>query len=203
VGFIKAAREWVLGEYAVPNDLTYAIGFSFGGDMTYRLMCEASDIISGFAVTGQGGPWSRNSGLDTNKYPWAAGCAQATPRPLWKGIGTNDVYYSAEQARTGWESFAKKVLGCCGEVTESAVADGVTCLRFEKCAVATEFCSYTGMEHIYPSVATAPQEDGFTDNGRGASWQATPAAWDVWREAFTPADVACDDDAPSSSRGSS
>ena len=184
VGFIKAAREWVLGEYAVPDDLTYAIGFSLGGAMTYRLMCEASDVISGFGVVGQSGPWSTTP-LDSSKFPWAAGCAQTTPRPLWKGIGTNDYFFTDETARNGWETFVVDVLGCSGEVTDRIVADGVTCSRFESCAVATEFCVYEGMPHIFPSASTTPQ--GATDNGRGASWQATPAAWDVWREAYSPA----------------
>eukprot|EP00966_Prymnesium_polylepis_P109290 2529819-Prymnesium_polylepis.1 len=52
IGFIRAARDWAIARFNVSSNTTFAIGFSFGGDVVLRLMCEASDIFSGFAVVG-------------------------------------------------------------------------------------------------------------------------------------------------------
>ena len=197
VGFIMAARDEVLARYSVTDSLTYVIGFSFGGNMAYRLMCEESDRLSGFAVVGQEGPWANSP--PPASMPWAAACAPAVPRPLWVGIGTEDWFYTAARAEEGWKAVATSVLGCSGSITTSrpllAASSGgmvyngsvnpkVSCQSYEACAsgAATAFCTYEGMPHIYPSTSGAPQTDE-TDNGVGESHQATIAAWALWSEA--------------------
>jgi poly(3-hydroxybutyrate) depolymerase len=115
VGFIRAARDWVLARYAVAGDLAYAIGFSFGGEMTYRLMCEASDVISGFGVVGAAGPYTANTNAaaaGSYAASWAQSCSPATPRPLWQSMGTSDYFYQAAATETSWRTYAETVMQC-------------------------------------------------------------------------------------------
>ena len=63
----------------IPRQRTFAIGFSFGGGMVYRLMCEASDIIFGFAVVAQPGPFSQQASIYGSGHgsSWSQSCHPA------------------------------------------------------------------------------------------------------------------------------
>ena len=58
MGFIRSSVAYVHNHIQIPEQRTYAVGFSFGGGLVYRLMCEASDIFAGYAVYAQPGPFS-------------------------------------------------------------------------------------------------------------------------------------------------
>ena len=63
VAFLRRLIGHVNGHVRIPQNLTYTIGFSLGGGMAYRLMCNSSDLISGFGVVAQPGPYGRCSGF--------------------------------------------------------------------------------------------------------------------------------------------
>lgn len=157
VGFVRAAREWVLARYAVADQLTFAIGFSFGAEMTFRLMCEASDVISGFGVVGAAGPYTANTNsaaAGSYSASWAQSCSPATPRPLWQAMGTSDYYYSAAATETSWRTYSETVMQCAATSLRTVSrTSGVTCQQYTSCAAidagrypnATELCTYQGM----------------------------------------------------------
>ena len=184
LGFIRAAQARVLGEYSVPDGLTYATGFSMGGAMVYELLCEASDTISGFSSVGQGGPFER-------PYLQPPPCTPAYARPFWKAIGGFDTYYrNGDTVVQAWRDVATQLLGCTqASLTQSTPAPFVTCERYTACAAVTEYCVYEGMQHVYPSVLPfGDYPPYFTDyTGVGASWQALPAAFALWTNTSVPA----------------
>ena len=136
-GFVRAAVGYTQARTAV-RDVTYAIGFSMGGGMTYRLMCEASDVIAGFAIASQTGPWGgAEFGYGAaSGASWAGGnCTPAVKRPFWAGIGTRDIFYTEAGVRRGWEGYSRAALGCSDEPTLVLERgnSSVTCLRLSNC----------------------------------------------------------------------
>jgi poly(3-hydroxybutyrate) depolymerase len=116
VGFFRAAVADVHARANVVQNTTYAIGFSMGGGMIYRLMCEASDLFSGFSVVAQYGPWAPNAGIGSaHGASWVGNCTPAAPRPFWASVGTSDRFFDATNARLGWEGMSRTAKGCSGE----------------------------------------------------------------------------------------
>ena len=111
VSFIREATTTVLSQYSIANNAAYVIGFSFGGDMAFRLSCEASDLFLGFGITGQAGAWA--GGTSAVGKPWASSCSPSPARrPLWMGIGTDDSFFTAADAETSFHAYSTSVLGC-------------------------------------------------------------------------------------------
>ena len=99
VGFFRAAVADVHARANVVQNTTYAIGFSMGGGMIYRLMCEASDLFSGFSVVAQYGPWAPNAGTAAHGASWVGNCTPAAPRPFWASVGTSAIASSTRPTR--------------------------------------------------------------------------------------------------------
>lgn len=197
----------VHGRIAIPQHLTYALGFSMGGGLVYRLLCEASDVISGFGVACQPGPYSDDYQiyLGTAKgSSWAAQCRPTIARPLWVVSGTGDRFFTTANTSLGWEGMARQALGCQGapllepapnETTSLLLTvhwseshsrvRGVTCQRFDQCSgnAIARHCVYTGMGHEYPSGAA---EAAGLASAVATPLDATPAGWAFWQAVTTP-----------------
>jgi len=190
VSFIREATSTVLSQYNfAENAGAYAIGFSFGGDMAFRLSCEASDLFLGFGVTGQAGAWA--GGISANGRPWKSSCAPSPARrPLWMAMGTNDNFYTASAAEASFHSYSTSVLGCAANSYETYVAvSGVTCKRYTGCLdlVPAEYCEYERMTHIHPTSNTGMTGGAVSDStGLGPQWQATTSAWRLWHLSSLP-----------------
>ena len=100
MGFIKALIDTFINKYNIDPDRVYSCGFSNGGAMTYKLMCELSDHIA--AAASVGGKMF-NSTYDA--------CNPLHPMPLLQINGTNDpivningnpIYYSADETLSYW-----------------------------------------------------------------------------------------------------
>ena len=133
------------------------------------------------------GDWARSM------VGYSETCDPTPAKPIWQAIGTADDLVSEvvrvpEDMLASWNHNADTILGCAATVTKTKRNDLVECHERAECtemepAGKTEICIYEGMQHIYPSVPTAPQDEAYSDaNGAGASYQATPAAWAFWNK---------------------
>jgi len=178
VGFIRATINHIHASNNVPQRRTTAVGFSMGGGITYRLMCEASDLISAFAVYAQPGPGGQDTRPELGtgwEASWVQSCTPAVGRPLWAGIGTNDGIFSDADGIRGWEYVARNVVGCTGSLTTVRNVGGVTCVAFQSCL--SEFCTYSGGTHRYPSNLGRLAGVWTTQQ---TTHDATPALWAFW-----------------------
>jgi len=79
VAFITSLTAYLVDVYAVSDRNVFATGFSNGGDMSYMLACEASDVFSAAAPVA--------ATMVTELYD---SCDPAKPIPLFEIHGTND-----------------------------------------------------------------------------------------------------------------
>ena len=79
VGFVKALAYYLQVQYQLSSYNTYSTGMSNGGDMSYLLACQASDVFRAVApVAGCMMTWIYDS------------CAPANPMPVFEIHGTDD-----------------------------------------------------------------------------------------------------------------
>ena len=79
VQFIRVLSSYIVQEYNLTDYNIFSTGMSYGGDMSYLLACQASDIIQAIApVAGCMMEWIYDS------------CSPAFPRPVFEIHGTND-----------------------------------------------------------------------------------------------------------------
>jgi len=79
IGFLIALAQYLQNEYQLSAEKTFSTGMSNGGDMSYLLACQASNIFSAVApVAGCMMEWIQNS------------CSPSKPIPVLEIHGTND-----------------------------------------------------------------------------------------------------------------
>ena len=174
----------------IPDGRTFALGFSFGGAMTFRLSCEASDAFDGFGVVGMAYHSEGSAGpmgvLGGSGSRWLGPCEadnSRTRRPFIQFSGTEDIFYNIDQMRSGWHRYSQRVLRCSGGDNEVFRSGGVFCTRYSQCdrvsaPAASEHCTYEGMGHSWPG------ED--KSGAQGRHHPATDAAWEFWTVRFPP-----------------
>lgn len=108
--------------------------------MTFRLSCEASETFDGFGVAGMAyysegvvGPMGVLGGFGSQ---WVGPCEDdrsTTRRPFIQFSGTEDIFYSIDQMRSGWHRYSQKVLRCTGRDPEVFRNGDVFCTRYLQC----------------------------------------------------------------------
>lgn len=82
-------------------------GYSAGGSMAFRFMCEKSEMIAGLVINGQA--WfDPYVGINNGKGTIPVGepkCKPAYKRPFFSTIGTTDMYYGGNGATAGMGGF--------------------------------------------------------------------------------------------------
>ena len=179
VGYIRGLIEKAQARYNIDPRRIYLFGHSNGGFMSYRMACEASDLIAGIVS------------LAGAALTEPANCSPAQPVSILQVHGTLDetifynggtnigtMYPSAKQSVERWAMRN----GCDAEPTEgqtrtliSGVGDETTTLQWNNCkeggqvslwtivngshipAVTSEF-SIQALEHVFKSPKPAPSE---------------------------------------------
>jgi poly(hydroxyalkanoate) depolymerase family esterase len=140
VEFITALIDTMADRYAIDRNKVYASGFSMGGMMSYKLICEVPER---FAAIGP-----------ASGYPLfgANNCSPEVPVPVCHTHGTTDniVPYS------GLEDWMKKIVtadGCPATSTKSDVSSSVQREYWGPCDEGSEIIIYhfEGMGHGYPT----------------------------------------------------
>lgn len=159
VEFIAALIQSLQTSYSIPADNVLITGFSFGGSMAYRVLCERSDVVTGIVAMGQtflepasgqvkkdqavDGQITTETALDMMAAARQAGngCDPEFKRPHYAVVGTADFYYGEDggiyDGRALWERMSTTVLGCTGNPTEGDGArvtrDASTYFEYASC----------------------------------------------------------------------
>lgn len=138
----------------IPPDRTFALGFSGGGTLVFKLACELDGPIHGFGAFASA--WPPTDTIVT----WPQACAPEEPRPLWNGLGDRDGIFTDPEANLqGWRDFSTGPLGC-GATQEVASQEGdVTCWDHTQCPQVsapgrTRYCTYAGWGHKWAGAGT-------------------------------------------------
>jgi polyhydroxybutyrate depolymerase len=157
VRFFRDLVREVSDETCIDLGRVYATGMSNGAFMSYRLACEAPDLIAAIAPV---------AGVEA-----ATTCAPSRPVPVLAFNGTSDplVHYEG-----GWfglisvdETFARWSgrNGCSGPPAQVIFERGDTrCTAAPSCAADTILCRVEGRGHTWPGDATATILDFFLDH---------------------------------------
>lgn len=97
LGFIRALTAHLQQAHTLSTEHVFATGMSNGGDMSYLLACQASDIFKAIA-----------SVAGTMMQHIHASCAPAKPMPVFEIHGTRDdvTYYDGDMANAdGWGAY--------------------------------------------------------------------------------------------------
>jgi len=190
VEFARDVVDYVTSRLTIDPARIYAMGFSNGAWMTYRLACEASDVFKGFATSGVGPDEYYQGDVFTNCEA-RAGNGENPPGPMWQVMGTNDDQwddYNGNPMPGRFDQHSENVMQCdVSGGSEVHTIDGpsghgtnVGCERYSNCAngTSTVFCTYSGMGHSYPSSTTSPYNLGVTEAAwRYLSGEPTAAPW--------------------------
>ena len=141
VGFVRAMLDELDGMGCIDPKRRFSTGMSNGGFMSYRLACEASDIIAAVA------PVAGALGLPL------AECEPARPVPVWQIHGTIDGRVPFDAALDSAQAWSG--LNGCGEETELTYQNGVVSCEAWDCPAGAEveFCTAVDVDHCWPGQA--------------------------------------------------
>jgi polyhydroxybutyrate depolymerase len=153
VAFVRAMIERLKTAACIDTRRIYASGCSNGGGMSYKLACEAADVIAGIA------PVDFDCVVGEQNVPSCGGCSPARPVTEIQFRATGDAlvnyfggpapipqgmdFPGAEQNLSDWG----EINSCTGE--PQAVAGNAACQAFPACAegVQTMLCTRQGGSH--------------------------------------------------------
>jgi len=163
VDFIAQLITSLTASQSVPVGKVIITGFSFGGSMAFRVLCERSDVVGGIVPMGQsflepaGGhvpKGSESTNMTTTEQALqlmnaarkgANKCDPKFKRPHFALVGTVDNYYGETggtyKGKRLWEFFSTNVQGCTGQISSSSAAEsqaitgktGSTCYHYSSC----------------------------------------------------------------------
>lgn len=155
----------------VQQDSVYTSGYSNGGYMSYRLACEASDLVAGiFPVAGALSAQSTFSCTE-----------QAKPVPVIHFHGTSDGTISYSNAVNAFQRYpALAVNGCSGSPVETFLRGTARCEAFTNCNAGAymELCTLTGMGHAWPGAQNYCSGSGCGCAGPDRNIDVLPYAWE-------------------------
>lgn len=155
IGFIRKLLQELSKRFQVDQKRIYATGFSNGGMLTQRLVCEMGEELA--AIASVAGPfWNVSSTCHPKRmvpvlyvHGTADKCAPYRGgRSECGWLKTDRVFISAEQTVRVWRDKDR----CRGEGTVTYQNGDATCRRYAPCAGGADvvFCSITGGGHTWP-----------------------------------------------------
>jgi polyhydroxybutyrate depolymerase len=138
VGFVRAMIEMLTDTACIDTTRVYATGYSNGGYLSYRLACEASDVIAAI------GPVSAALGIEPEN------CTPQRAVPTLAIHGTEDTLIDYAFAKAGADVLADR--NGCGAQTERSFEQGSAyCDARTECAEggAQVFCTVDGGGHCW------------------------------------------------------
>lgn len=163
VDFIAKLTTRLTTSLNVPVGKVIVTGFSAGGSMAFRVLCERSDVVGGIVPMGQaffepaGGHVQKGTEsekttitqqalqLGRTAREGANKCDPTTQRPHYALVGTQDAYYGEAsgtyKGKLLWEFYSTNVQGCTGQIAASTAAEaqaitgktGSTCYHYPSC----------------------------------------------------------------------
>jgi polyhydroxybutyrate depolymerase len=153
VALFRAILEEVGGHLNVDLDRVYATGLSNGGFMSYRLACQATDMLAAVAP-GAGAIGTNQGGWGTNPASDFTVCEPSRQIPVLALHGTADMLVPYDPLYKQSLDRMADHNGCLTE-TEPAVSPSsggdATCLTYRDCPTGVEVagCSVAGGGHCW------------------------------------------------------
>lgn len=170
VGFVRAMIAKLEGDFSMNASRIYAIGASNGSLISFRLACEASDLLAGIAVTaGQDAfddcrparpvPVLYMHGTGDECAPYEGGaCGGCMAKYLTSvGIPTPAETWACESAPDYVDEWRAQN-GCLPQKSVVYQKGKATCEAYAGCAKDVAFCTITGMGHMWPGKEAATIE---------------------------------------------
>ena len=144
VGFTRAMVDQLDTLICMDRERLFSTGMSNGGYMSYRLACDAPDLVKAVA------PVAGALGIPE------ASCTPAQTVPLIHIHGTVDSAVPYSAAVSSVEAWASKA-GCVGDPVEVYQQGIATCVQWQDCAEGpVELCSAEGIDHCWPGQLFCP-----------------------------------------------
>jgi len=145
VGFAKAMVDYISSRAMIDSDKVFTTGYSNGGMLSYRIICEAGDVFKaggGFAGT----------------FYTSYTCNPSVPRPYAHMHGTTDSVVNYYTSNTAYTRYVTNVQGCPSTyktIYTNPSYYNMECFERNPCKGSTPFgsvfCMYTGMGHVIPT----------------------------------------------------
>jgi len=154
MGFVNAVLDQVKQNVAIPEGKTFVVGFSGGGELTFKMACELTDSIDGIAVWAAAWPPGKNS--NGQLFGWAKDCHPEKPLSIWNGVGGQDNIFPDQTANIqGWRSFSTVVFGFTGSESQVTDSNGILCYEYTMykgapSQIHSRFCPYDDVQHKWP-----------------------------------------------------
>lgn len=155
VDFARTVVDDVASRACVDRRKVYATGMSNGGRMSYRIACEAADLVAAIA------PVAGVLSLPAEE------CQPQRPVPALHFHGTTDVVapydraggFSTMSVPDMFALWAEKT-ACTGEPETTFAGNGVRCEAYLSCgeSAEVELCTIEGFGHCWPGFAGCPAD---------------------------------------------
>ena len=150
VAFARAIFDWMPEHLCVDRSRIFAMGFSNGGAMVFRLQCEFSEILRAISVTGMR--------LVRDWAPGAEACSPTRRIPIVGFCGDQDSICEGSTAgglsQDELMELTARDQGCTTPRVETLTTGSSTCVAQAGCGDlgtdTIEFCSIRGLGHTWP-----------------------------------------------------
>lgn len=188
VALFRAILQEVGGHLNVDLDRVYATGLSNGGFMSYRLACQATDMLAAVAP-GAGAIGTNQGGWGTNPASDFTVCEPSRPISVLDIHGTADglVPYSLQQPSVERLAGSNGCMLDTEPAADPASGGDTTCVSYRDCpaGVETIACSVTGGGHCWfgsPDCGTGGGPIGLAVVGANSNTlDNNSAIWDFFR----------------------
>jgi polyhydroxybutyrate depolymerase len=157
VQFTRDLVAAIEDEYCIDPEQVYASGFSNGGAMVFRVVCDASDLFAAFAPVGG----------SLALFP----CEPSQVRPLYIINNVDDPIVPYVLGEFSFQTFTT-LYNRCDEQRTTEEGPNSTCETAPFCAddTSTTLCGIRGTSHVWPG-GTKDPDDPF---------RATDVVWDFF-----------------------
>jgi polyhydroxybutyrate depolymerase len=159
---------------SVDMNRIYSGGYSNGGYMSYRLACEASDLLAGIYPVA--GALSKETTFSCQR--------QVKPIPAVHFHGTSDTVIRYSEALDSFSRYPKvAAMNCQGSPAETFRQGTASCQAYQACNGngKVELCSFQGMPHAWPGAGQYCNSNSCGCGGPDDTINAVQHAWNFFR----------------------
>jgi len=167
VGFIAKLIKEIKTNYSIDSKRVYVTGMSNGGQMSYKLACELSNVVAAVAPVGSI-VYSENcegerlvpiihlQGVEDKCSLWEGGVCSECMTSFFNRIGVPGEFSKGRSCLSveGYVELWRKRNACASERTVTYQERGAVCYEYEDCGADVVFCKDESLGHAWPGRET-------------------------------------------------